>query len=53
LDLRASVKIKTARPAQMARQTQKSKKQRNPKKKRTKWCVLKLVPVVGLEPTTY
>jgi hypothetical protein len=33
LELRVPVKIKTARPAQMARQTQKSKKQRNPTKK--------------------
>ena len=30
-----------------------TKKQRKQNKKRTKWCVSKLVPVVGLEPTTY
>ena len=53
LDLRAPNKIKPIRPAIKLRLAQKSKKQRNPNKKRTIWCVLKLVPVVGLEPTTY
>ena len=53
LELRTPVKIKTIRPAQAVHSTQKSKEQGNPNKKRTKWCDLILVPVVGLEPTTY
>ena len=53
LELQPLVKIKTVRPAIKLRLAQKSKEQGNPNKKRTKRCVLKLVPVVGLEPTTY
>ena len=53
LDLQPLVKIKTVRPAIKLRLAQNSKKQRNLNKKRTVWCVLILVPVVGLEPTTY
>ena len=53
LDLQPLIKIKTVRPAAKLRLTQKSKEQENPTKKRTVWCVLILVPVVGLEPTTY
>ena len=53
LELRAPNKIKTVRPAIKLLSGQNSKMQRNPNKKRTVWCVLKLVPVVGLEPTTY
>jgi hypothetical protein len=48
LRLYTPVKIKIARPAIKLRLAQKSKRQRNPNKKRTKWCVLKLVPVVGM-----
>jgi hypothetical protein len=53
LELHAPNKIKIARPAWVLRPIQNSKKQENPTKKRTKWCASKLVPVVGLEPTTY
>ena len=48
LELRALTKIKTARPAQAVHSIQKSKKQRKPNKKRTKWCVLKRVAFVGM-----
>ena len=53
LELHAPNKIKTARPTWVCHPTQNPTGQRNPTKKRTKWCVLILVPVVGLEPTTY
>ena len=47
LRLHALTKIKTARPVAKLRLGQNSKKQGNPKKKRTKWCVSKLVHLIG------
>ena len=48
LDLHAPNKIKTARPARLRCPTQNPTGQGKLNKKRTKWCVLILVPVVGL-----
>ena len=47
MDLRAPVKIKTVRLATKLRLAQKSKEQEKPTKKRTKWCVLILVHLIG------
>ena len=43
LELQPLVRIKTVRPAAKLRLAQKSKRQRNLNKKRTVWCVSKLV----------
>ena len=48
LELQPLVRIKIARPATKLRLVQNSKERANPNKKRTKWCVFKLVPVVGM-----
>ena len=47
MDLQPLVKIKTARLAIKLLLGQNSKEQENPTKKRTKWCVLKLVHLIG------
>ena len=47
MELQPLVRIKIARPAWVMRPIQKSKSQENPNKKRTKWCVLILVHLIG------